>query len=315
MPQANYDISLEEQASFLMQSFALALSAGAKRVAVYKWLDNDLAPGFEPFGVVRPDYSRRPAYDAFRVIRRYYAGTIGGREDRQPLYTVVTLDQGMRTARVMWARTEAPVTLSLPALAPEGLWIDQTGDVQHVVPTDKYTVQLPGARCADKRGCIIGGPTYVLVENAPASAIGPAEPAATAEPSVSATEAVSEVVVVPTATLTPTVTETPTPTSTAPLTFTVTVTPTVVLTPTATETLTPTETPSTTSTPLPEPTATITIPSPTAAPQVTAAAGTGSVAASASEPGLLSWAVVALLGLCSLGGLAGAMVLSRPRAH
>ncbi|RLC61366.1 MAG: hypothetical protein DRI80_08910, partial [Chloroflexota bacterium] len=180
MAAANYEISLEEQAGFLLQSFALALSAGAERVAVYKWLDNDLPPGFEPFGIIRPDFSHRPAYDAYRLITAHYAATISAREDRQSLYTVVTLDRGNLTTRVLWARTEADASVSVPALAPQARLIDQTGAEQLIEPVDgQYTLALPGARCADKRGCIIGGPTYLLVEEA-GSASSPAESAMSA---------------------------------------------------------------------------------------------------------------------------------------
>jgi hypothetical protein len=165
MAAANYEISLEEQAGFLLQSFALALTAGAERVAVYKWLDNDLAADFEPFGIIRPDFSHRPAYDAYRLITTHYAGTLSAKEDRNDLYTVVTLNRPGRVTRVLWARTEEPVTVAVPAIASSGLLVQQTSEQSTVTANDgQYTLDLPGARCADRRGCIIGGHTVLLVE-------------------------------------------------------------------------------------------------------------------------------------------------------
>jgi hypothetical protein len=248
-------VSLEEQAGFLLQGFALAFSAGAERIAVYKWMDSGLPPGGEPFGILRPDGSRRPAFDAYRLITIHYAGTISAYEDRQPLYTVVTLDRGVGTTRVLWARTASAATVSVPALAAQARLIDQTGVEQVVEPVDgRYTFTLPGARCADPLdGCIIGGTTYLIVEGND-TPVEPATPTPTEIPNE--TTAIES-----TATPTPTIpTETPPPPPTP--TFTPTPTPTITLAPT--ETPTPTETPLPTFTPSP-PAETPTF-SPTSAP-------------------------------------------------
>ncbi|MDY7077041.1 MAG: hypothetical protein SXV54_08975, partial [Chloroflexota bacterium] len=238
MEAANYEISLEEQSSFLLQSFALALSAGAERIAVYKWLDNDLLPNFEPFGLIRPDFSRRPAFDAYRLITTHYASTFSTHKDRQPLYTVVTLDRGNITTRVLWARTSSAVTVSTPALATQARLIDQTGTEQFIEPVNgQYTLALPGARCADKRGCIIGGLTYLLVEET-SGAPPPAEtvtPVPT-EPSQETVEPVpteTPTTTVPLDTPTPPPTATPMPTETPPPTATPTETPPPTFTPTS----------------------------------------------------------------------------------
>ena len=244
MAAANYEISLEEQAGFLLQSFALALSAGAERIAVYKWLDNDLLPDFEPFGIIRPDFSHRPAFDAYRLITTHYAGAISAREDRHSLYTVVTLDRGGLTTRVLWARTETDETVSVPALAARARRIDQTSAEQFIEPVDgQYTLILPGARCADKRGCIIGGTTYLLVEETtgtppPAEMTETITPAPT-EPPATTTNPPDTPTPLPTVTPTPSPTHTPTPSPT----HTPTPTPTPPHTPTPPLTHTPTPPP------------------------------------------------------------------------
>lgn len=235
MAAANYEISLEEQSGFLLQSFALALSAGAERISVYKWLDNDLLPNFEPFGIIRPDFSHRPAFDAYCLITTHYAGTLSAHEDRYSLHDMVTLDRGNVTTRVLWARTEADATVSVPALATQARLIGQVGAEQRIEPVDgQYTLMLPGARCADKRGCIIGGTTYLLVEETAG-----APPLA---------ETITPAPTEPPATINPSDTPTPLPTST----------PTSLPshTPTLTPTHTPTPIPSSTFTPTPSPTCT-----------------------------------------------------------
>lgn len=258
MPQANYEISLEEQAGYLLQAFALALSQGAERIAVYKWLDNDLPPHFEPFGLIRPDFSRRPAFDAYRLITTHYAGTVSAREDRQSLYTIVTLDRGGVTTRVLWARTEAETTVSVPALSSQAQLVDQTGMEQFIEPVGgQYTLTLPGARCADKRGCIIGGTTYLLIEDTGAAPPPAPVETATPEPPTPPAETLEAT---PTEVLTTTIpADTPTPLPTA--------TPSPTPTPTHTPTPTPSPTPSPTPTLTPSPAPTLThTPAPTQAP-------------------------------------------------
>ncbi len=251
-------VSLEEQAGFLLQSFALALATNVERIAVYKWLDAGLPAGGEPFGVLRPDHSRRPAFDAYRLITTYYAGTQSAQESRQELFYQVTLNRGSQTTRVLWARTAAAATVTLPALAPEALLIAQSGETQMIQPVDGvYTLQLAGARCADEyAGCIIGGPTVLLVEGAAGSAavgvtVRSETPLPAASPSISVTATVT--VTVPLSpTPTPLPTATPLPTST----------PTATATPTVEPTATPTAAPS------PTPLAVAALPS-TAIPAVT----------------------------------------------
>lgn len=260
-------VSLEEQASFLLQGFAVALSTGAERVAAYKLKDTGLPPGGEPFGLLRPDGSRRPAFDAYKLITRHYAGTVSARTERHALYQIVTLDRGDRTTRVVWARKDSDVSLALPALAPQAQLFDQTGAEQQLEAHDGvYHLTLPAARCADEvLGCIIGGPTYLLVEEAsgtvPPAATGvpvPGEtPVTTPTVDLTATETVTVPLdsLTPTATLTPVPTETPTPpaaTATPTGTPTPTPSPTITPSPTASATPQPTDTPvPPTATPIP----------------------------------------------------------------
>ena len=229
-------VDLREQASFILQAYALGLAAGVERIAVYKLIDTGLPPGGEPFGLLRPDHSRRPAYSAYQLVTQHYAGARSVQLLRQPLVTQVTLDRGEHNTRVFWARTEAEVSLTVPATAAQALWIDQQGNAQTLDGSSgSFALTLPGARCADEvLGCIIGGPTYLLVEGAPASGPVAAEPAPTLTPTLAPTPTPS-----PTATATPTAAATLTPTATtsasptAPPSATLTLTPSATPTPTA----------------------------------------------------------------------------------
>jgi len=291
-PDANYQIDPDEQASFLMQSFALALSQGAERIAVYKWRDQDFpAGGNEPNGIIRPDYSRLPAVDAFRTIVTYYAGTASARENRQPLYTIVTLNRGSRTTRVLWTRTKQEVTVSLPSLAPQALLVEQTGAQSQVSPVDgKYTITLPAAPCTDKRGCIIGGRTYLLVEESTGAA-----PAAPTEPPETESSPTSQVTALPT--LTPILTATAQPTPT--LTSTPTVTPSATPQPSATPSPEPSATPTRTPSPTPSASATAVPPAPTPTPST----------ASTFRP---PWPLLGIAGAALLAVIIGTVFRRRP---
>jgi hypothetical protein len=196
-------VDLREQASFILQAHALGLAAGAQRIAVYKLIDAGLPPGGEPFGLLRPDHSRRPAFEAYQLVTRFYAGTRSARVARDPLWAQVTLNRNERTTRVFWARTAQPVTLRVPALASTALLIDQEAN-ERVLPADggHYELTLPGARCVDAQaGCFIGGPTYLLVEEAPAGDPGTPVPVGTVVPTPEAP--LTGTVAGPTATATP----------------------------------------------------------------------------------------------------------------
>ena len=265
-----FQVDLREQASFILQAYALGLSAGAERIAVYKLIDVGLPPGGEPFGLLRPDHSRRPAYAAYRLVTQHYAGTQSGRTARDPLWAQVTLNRGGVTTRVLWARTTADVSLTIPALAAQATLIDQEGNTQILDGSSgSYALTLPAARCADVvLGCIIGGPTILLVEEAssgqPSTPVAdtPTPPAEQPSPTLELTLGTpSSVPPVPTATALPTATATATPTPT--LTATATPSP----TPSSTRTETPTAT--RTATASPSPSATPTIVSATPTPSVT----------------------------------------------
>jgi len=265
VPNAQFNISLEEQAFFITQALSLGVAAGAERIAVYKMADTegDRAANPEPFGLVRMDGSRRPASTAYQVTTTYLSGFRGGSWDRRDEISVVTIDRGARTTTVLWARTPDPQTAMIAARTTRALLVDVWGRAYYVYPErGYYFIDLPGANCA--QGCLIGGAPFMLVEEAPLNADTAPPPASPTPPPVETTgiEASPDPDALPTstATFTPTPTPTPTRTPTATPTPTPTSTPTPTATPTATPTPTQTPTPTATLTPTPTPTLT---PSPT----------------------------------------------------
>jgi hypothetical protein len=246
VPGAQFNVSLEDQSAFIIQSFALGIAAGAQRIAVYKMIDTerDLEANPEPFGLVRTDGTRRPAFTAYQVATTYMAGFRSGQWVQRDDASVVVIDRGGQTTSVAWSRTPAPQTVMLTAQTTSALLVDMWGGARLVYPErGYYTLNLPG--CAYEGACLIGGAPLMLVESAGGDESAPPPDPAPTMPAVDAPE-------LPTSTPAPTLTPTPSPT------------PSPSPTPTAAPTATPTATPSPppTSTPLP-PTAT---PIPTATP-------------------------------------------------
>ncbi len=175
-PVANpaFPISLGEQAAFIPQAFAMAIAAGADRVAVYKLIDTpgDRAANPEPFGLARDDGSRRPAFTAFQVASNYLSGFTGAALDhRDDRYAQVTVQRGEATTTVLWARSPSPTQAQVAARSTQAILADALGGARTITPRDGvYIIDLPG--CTQPT-CAIGGTPRLLVEGAPAAPIVP----------------------------------------------------------------------------------------------------------------------------------------------
>jgi hypothetical protein len=250
VPSAMHAITLDEQAHFIIQAMAMALAGGVNRVAIYKMADvpADRAANPEPFGLVRENGSRRPAFSAFQVGSSYLAGfTEATLTERNELYTIVTVRRGESGwTTIAWTRQPSPQKISVIAHADKATLINWNGAKQTITARDgKYEIEIAGATCTG--GCLIGGAPRLIVEGSigtakidtPSNPSGNAAQATIAATTADGTIAASEVV---------TITATPRPTKTPTLTATPTATATVTRTSMATLTATPTRTRTATST-------------------------------------------------------------------
>lgn len=232
-------VTLNEQAAFIPQAIAAALSAGAERISVYKLKDTagDRAANPEPFGLIRWDNSRRPAFDTYRIAIRLLGGVTAAERERWDTVGQVRLEQDEQTTTVLFSRLPAPQEAIVPATADTAELVDMWGVRETIEAEDGvFTVELPGALCSQTIAdyCMIGGTTYYLIqaddgrspvadepalevdggEDAPTGHVSPtpqpsatAEPTATMEPSPTITEP-------PPATVTPVPTTAPAPAAT-----------------------------------------------------------------------------------------------------
>lgn len=242
----NFQVDLEQQAWFIVQAHALGFGANSTSIGIYKLLDVHLPEGGESFGILRPDGSRRPAFDAYKTTIRYlndFSFPVG-RQQSENFYAF-TFNRPDSVTRILWARNSTDLVLRIPALADEALLVSALGDTERRVQAFKgyYRIRLQGARCTP--ACDIGGPPVFVVESV-ATPLDMEELAtidpdmailATATPSPTPlpdSAAADETGVSPVETVqpSPTATSTPAPTTTSTASPTITVSPTIEPSPT-----------------------------------------------------------------------------------
>ena len=303
VPNWTFQVTQQEQAAFIPQVFAVGLAAGAQRIAVYKLQDtaDDAAANPEPFGLLRMDGSRRPAFTTYQVAVQYLAGMQGVKREHWGHWGQIRLDQGTQATTVLFSRLPAPQTVEVAAEADTAVLVDMWGSRQTISASDGvFTVNLSGAICAQTAGdfCMIGGPVYYLVQSLDGGSVA-------APPPVGNLPAATATVDLDAPTNTPQPTDTPEPTETLEPSPTAT----------ATNTAAPSSTPSPTQTPSPTATATETaVPATEVAVLPPTAVPTRPLTVETAESGSkLSFIFLGLAGLLGLG-VGGRWVL-RKRRH
>lgn len=206
--EPTFVISLEEQAAFVIQAYALLIAGGAERIEFYKMRNSIEHPeSIEPTGLLRADDSRRPAFAAYQVVTRYFSGYTKSSWFQQGDIYVVTLDRNGETTTILWNTATQEQEFTLNAIAPQALLVDQSGAERMISAVNgSYTLNLPAATCS-AGWCFIGGPPQALVEQGSPEQRASLIPLATATPTPTPLPT-------DTPTSTPTATATPTPTAT-----------------------------------------------------------------------------------------------------
>ena len=164
-------LTMDQQASYIVQAFALGLGLCAERIAVYKLIDGDEPrPNSDTYGLYRHDNSPRPAATAYKLVTSYLSGMTRSVLATNLRWYIVRIERGGRgVTRVAWARTAEAVTVrirSTPGAVSVKLY-DQLGQEYPVQrdPKGNYLIALPGAVCTlDPGGCTAGGSPRILVE-------------------------------------------------------------------------------------------------------------------------------------------------------
>jgi len=179
VPRGGFRATLDEQASYIIQAFALARVAGLARAAVYKMVDGTIQRG-EPYGLVRNDGSTRPAYQAYQTAMKYLAipGTTSYVE--QGPARIVTITDGKEKVTVAWTTQPQATDVSVVPAGTSAQLVSKLGAVTNLsLPTDpnqvNYVLHLPPATAntddANPNDYIIGGDPQILVENGVGDAV------------------------------------------------------------------------------------------------------------------------------------------------
>lgn len=216
-------VTLNEQAAFIPQAIAAAFAAGAERVSIYKLKDTegDRAANPEPFGLMRWDNSRRPAFDTYRIAIRLLGGVTAAVRERWDTVAQIRLQQDGQSTTVLFARLPGAQKALVAATAKTAELVDMWGKRETIETKDgQFVVELPGALCLQTIAdyCMIGGTTYYLIQEDDGQKQENSRPAIEAgdlRPAENATVSVQSPTARPTATMPPTATPVPPQTATA----------------------------------------------------------------------------------------------------
>jgi hypothetical protein len=184
LPKADYRLSMDEEAAYVLQSYVNALAAGVERYYFFRAHDADMLAFGEPFGLIRNDVSLRPAYTAYQVAAQYLQGENQVTRAPTPDATRVSLwGTPLGKISVLWNRTPHPVFYGLQAAMPTATLVDRWGMSQTISALNGYyTLTLPVATAnlvSDPDDHIVGGDPFILIETdtvSPTSSMDPLPP-------------------------------------------------------------------------------------------------------------------------------------------
>ena len=174
--EAMFDISLEQQADFIVQTSAIALAAGVERMAVYRLYDNDFIPGeHESWGLVRHDGSLRPAFYAYQQVIERFTGWRQVQQFTIPEAELFTFLFPDRTLYVMWSSgfTGGEFMINMGNDDSEVLVADATGETSPARMEQDSGVNLaiidaPAAEQIDLPWVVVAGAVRIVeLEGAP----------------------------------------------------------------------------------------------------------------------------------------------------
>jgi hypothetical protein len=170
--KANFYASLDDQASFMVQAFAIDLAVGVQRIEVNRMVDGtDFTAGGEPFGLVRNDGSLRPAFFAYKTVVNLFTGVTSGSrhlDTATGIYTVV-LRKPDTLITVVWDQKPIAATAKITAKEPTALLYDKFGQQTTVKAKNGVFSLLLGPSSDNSNGAnpkdyVVGGSPLILVQ-------------------------------------------------------------------------------------------------------------------------------------------------------
>jgi hypothetical protein len=165
--------SMEEQSNYIIESMATYVALGVDRVGFNRLTDGqDFRNGGEPFGLLRNDGSRRPAFRAFQVATQLFsqAQLVSYQPPDRSGYAEIVMERPGERITVAWTLRGETMRYSVGAAGSNALVVGKYGDT-HAVEADgngRYSFQLAPATANtnddDPRDFVVGGDPLILVE-------------------------------------------------------------------------------------------------------------------------------------------------------
>ncbi|MDL1899178.1 hypothetical protein FBR02_00230 [Anaerolineae bacterium CFX9] len=163
--RAPLQANLQQQADYIVQASATALAAGATRIAVYRLYDNHFVPGLsEPWGLIRGDGTRRPAFYAYQQVIQRFPGARAIQRYHIPEGTLITFLFEDRTLYVMWSNTFRGGEFLINANRLEGEFIVTNAQAEETAVSvvveggaPILRIPAPGAERIDLPSVVIAG--------------------------------------------------------------------------------------------------------------------------------------------------------------
>jgi hypothetical protein len=167
------DVTVQDQASFIIQGIALAFALDVESVGIYRLYDNhysfakDIASNYEAWGVIRPNGSRRPGYYALQIAARLFRDIEEVERVTHRGITVITMTAGDKTIYVLWNETVNDRRVAVPVTGAKTNEVyTASGQIipvsaQTAVIGDVFEFDLPP--CSEP--CLVKGEPRIIVQN------------------------------------------------------------------------------------------------------------------------------------------------------
>ena len=172
-------ITPEQQADFVVHGSALALSAGAERVSIYKLYDSKFVENETvPAGLIRHDNTERPAFASYRFVTNTMAPLYQASTGRSQNGRLVVIEKPTETVYVTWAFGTKSVDFWIPAIFDDRIihynkYGDPLPEPRQGIGIDGlpvYVISAPGTDLAsDGQVRVSGEPHILVVEGEPRS--------------------------------------------------------------------------------------------------------------------------------------------------
>ncbi|MGH2364120.1 MAG: hypothetical protein ACRDHX_05640 [Chloroflexota bacterium] len=164
--------TLDEQASFIVQAYALGLAAGVQRIEVYKMKDgdNDVVNGQ---ALVRnlPTLQPRPEYVSYQLAATYFSHAKSATWFRQGQVEEVVFDRGDQRVTALWNDSFASVRAQVHSSGGIARALDKYGQPAPlgIAAPGVYALELPAAtdhaNLQTPNSAMIGGSPLLLIED------------------------------------------------------------------------------------------------------------------------------------------------------